>query len=86
MSIKRKREIMSKMFSIVLSAFACSAFAGSVGQSGTDFVVTAASGESYTNSTDFSGSSKVSKVGEGEAVLNAHVHPVEATLPSNQES
>ena len=47
------------------------AFAGSAEADGTDFVVTAIAGESYTNSTAIGNYARLVKRGEGEVVLTA---------------
>ena len=47
------------------------AFAGSAEPDGTDFVVTAIAGESYTNSTAIGNYARLVKRGEGEVVLTA---------------
>ena len=48
-----------------------SAFAGSAEPNGTDFVVTAAAGESFTNSTAIGNYARLLKEGDGEVVLTA---------------
>ena len=53
----------------ILAAIA--AFAGSAEAVGTDWVVTAAAGESYTNSTAVGNYSRLVKQGDGEVVLTA---------------
>ena len=48
-----------------------SAFAGSAEPNGTDFVVTAVAGESFTNSTAIGNYARLLKMGDGEVVLTA---------------
>ena len=55
----------------VAASATVSAFAGSAEADGTDFVVTAAAGESYTNSTAIGNYTRLVKRGDGEVVLTA---------------
>ena len=56
---------------VVAASAILSAFAGSAEANGTDFVVTAAAGESFTNSTAIGNYARLLKEGDGEVVLTA---------------
>ena len=56
---------------VVAASATLSAFAGSAEANGTDFVVTAAAGESFTNSTAIGNYARLLKEGDGEVVLTA---------------
>ena len=66
---------MKKLTFVAYVAVAASAtlpvFAGSAEADGTDFVVTAAAGESFTNSTAIGNYTRLLKEGDGEVVLTA---------------
>ena len=57
------------VFSAMMASLA--AFAGSAEPDGTDFVVTASAGESFTNSTTIGNYARLVKRGAGEVVLTA---------------
>ena len=61
---------MKMLMALGTAAMAATAFAGSAVLDGTDFVITAESGESYTNATAFTSATRLVKRGVGEAVLN----------------
>ena len=66
----KKTTIWACVAAVAASA-TISAFAGSAEANGTDFVVTAAAGESFTNSTAIGNYARLLKEGDGEVVLTA---------------
>ncbi|MBR1588478.1 MAG: hypothetical protein IJ658_09160, partial [Kiritimatiellae bacterium] len=62
---------MKKLVVCSMVMAVCAAFAGSAEADGTDFVVTAAAGESYTNSAAIGDYARLVKRGAGEVVLTA---------------
>ena len=66
----KKTTIWACVAAVAASA-TISAFAGSAEANGTDFVVTAAAGESFTNSTAIGNYTRLLKEGDGEVVLTA---------------
>ena len=62
---------MKKLLVICAAAMSATAFAGSAGADGTDFVVSADSGETYTYSTAIGSYSRLVKRGAGEVELTA---------------
>ena len=61
---------MKRLTMLGVIAMATAVFAGSAASDGTDFVITAGSGESYTNTADFASATRLVKRGAGEVVLN----------------
>ena len=61
---------IKRLMTIGAAAMAAAAFAGSAEQVGSDFVITAASGETYTYSTAIGNCTQLIKRGVGEAVLD----------------
>ena len=61
---------MKKLVMLGVVAMSAAAFAGSAEPDGTDFVITAESGETYTYSTAVGNYTRLVKRGAGEAVLN----------------
>ena len=71
---------MKKLIVCLTILAAVVAFAGSAEPDGTDFVVTAAAGESFTNSTAIGNYARLVKRGAGEVVLTAATNVYDSSL------